>query len=551
MNARNAKVTAILVFGVLAFSVPCLAVAGPTGARLVYQDGMLLDSDRPDFTRDVKVLSEGAGTQCFTNYPGGYTLELPTDMELDLRYSPAYVRAFSSGLDVKISRERSPYEDTEMYLRDYPNRFMAREDYAFYRQVNGIQLIDDTWKTIGGHRTRLISFRRTPAVSSEELQNEYLLAYILTQNLEFYTLFFRTDSLAAKQVAISHILKSFTLIERRGTAQFNLDLHPAPGNWNDETRAFHDRLATGKQFMWGIFYPWALTNPDAYERVASMEQKIGHDFPILLHYLYVGHDFPTSSMQQAFDRGQTVELTMQVVTFDNENDRVGNANFDLLDGQLDQAIREFAQDAKAFRHPFLFRLNNEMNTDWSQYSGVRTLCDVDFYIKTWRRIYRIFEEEGVDNAIWIFNPNHHSYPPMNWNHHVAYYPGNEYVHMIGLTGYNTGSYFETVTSERWQSFGEIYDPVVKDYRRLYSRFPWIITEFASSSVGGDKEQWIRDMFTTLPRYPEIRAAVWWSYADFDYRPGKEGTPARRYWLDEEDGYLKAFREGLRKQGLIE
>ena len=57
-------------------------------------------------------------------------------------------------------------------------------------------------------------------------------------------------------------------------------------------------------------------------------------------------------------------------------------------------------------------------------------------------------------------------------------------------------------------------------------------------------------FVALPYYPEIKAAVWWSYADFDYRPGKEGIPARRYWLDEKDQYLKAFRNGLRKQGLI-
>jgi hypothetical protein len=534
--------------------IPVKALPGPgvpvAANSLIYQDGVLLDSGRPDFTRDVKVVSAGPDTQRLTNYPDGYLIEMPSGTELDFRYSPAYVRAHSPELDVKISRERSPYEDVEMYLRDYPNRFIAREDYRFYRQANGIDLIDDAWQTINGRRTRIISFRRTPAANSPETQNEYLFAYILNEQQEFYTFFFRTDSLEAQRTTIFDMLASFALARPEGTARFHLDLHPVTGKWNAETRAFYDQLVGGKRFQWGIFYPWALTKPEEYRRVAAMEQELGFNFPILLHYLYVGNDFPTDSMQRAFDRGQLVELTMQVAAWNNENADIRNASFDLLDGRLDEAVRKFARDARAFRHPFLFRLNNEMNTDWSQYSGVRTLSDVDIYIKTWQLIYRIFEEEGVDNAIWIFNPNRQSYPPMNWNHQVCYYPGNDYVHVIGLTGYNTGDYFQAVTGERWTSFGQIYDPLVSEYRELYSRFPWMITEFASSSVGGDKEQWIREVFGALPYYPEIKAAVWWSYADFDYRPGKEGIPARRYWLDEKDQYLKAFRNGLRKQGLI-
>ena len=51
------------------------------------------------------------------------------------------------------------------------------------------------------------------------------------------------------------------------------------------------------------------------------------------------------------------------------------------------------------------------------------------------------------------------------------------------------------------------------------------------------------MFARLPCYPEIKAAVWWSYADFDQREGKN-VPARRYWLEERPEYLRAFRAGL-------
>ncbi|MGE5542992.1 MAG: glycosyl hydrolase [Bacillota bacterium] len=553
-----AVIVAIVALRVPAWSAPVpdrtatAAVPHATGGFTVYQDGAPLESGSPDFSRDVKTIERLGTAQRLINYPAGYQVDLPPDAEMNFRYSPAYVRASSPALDIKISRERSPYGDVEMYLRDYPNRFIAREDYAFYRQVNDIRLIDDTWLESSGRRIRFISFRRQPAAGSPEAQNEYALAYIVTPGRqEFYALFFRTDSLDEQRPAILGILESFTPVERRGTERFNLDLHPVPGRWNQETRALYDRLSSGGRFMWGIFYPWAVTRPEAYQRVASIEGRLGFRFPVVLHYLYVGSDFPTEGMRNAFERGQLIELTMQVATLDNGNANLRNANFDLLDGRLDEAIRRFARGAKEFGHPFLFRLNNEMNTDWAQYSGVCTLNDVDIYTKVWCRIYRIFDEEGVDNAIWVFNPNGRNYPPMNWNRGVCYYPGNGFVHLIGLTGYNTGDYYYSVTREHWVSFRQIYDPIVAECRKLYARFPWLITEFACSSVGGDKAQWIDDMFAALPGYPEIRGAVWWSYADFDYRPGREGTPARRYWLDEKDEYLDAFREGLRRQGLLE
>lgn len=111
--------------------------------------------------------------------------------------------------------------------------------------------------------------------------------------------------------------------------------------------------------------------------------------------------------------------------------------------------------------------------------------------------------------------------------------------MLGVTGYNNGTYY-AYQGETWRSFGEIYDKVQEEYEPHFIRFPWIITEFASSSVGGDKAAWITDMFQRLGDYPNIRIAVWFSAADYD----EAGNPARPYWLDETEETLNAFREGL-------
>lgn len=547
-----------------------------------YQNGRFL-ANSPNYSEDVKKIITNDNRKKLINFPSGYAIDLPTDVNFDFNYSSAFVRVSNKHLDIKMSSEYSPYteynlgvmgfakdlfthpihaisyalgysktylnkfipieykdKEMEKYFNDYLNRFIENPKY---RETNSINLVEDKWIDIHGFRTKIISFTRTPASGSFETQNDYVFAYIITGKQQYYTFFFRTDSLKEQKVTIDGILNSFMKIKSHGVNKFNLDLKPELPNWNPETLSFYNKLKNTDKVIWGYFYPGAIKD---YTKVANVENKIDYKFPILLHYLYLGETFPTDGIQRAYNRNQIIELTMQVAYFNNDNNPKHNANFDVIDGKYDNEIRKFAKDAKTFGHPFLFRLNNEMNTDWSQYSGVMLLSDSDIYKKVWQRIYNIFEQEGVDNAIWIFNPNDGNYPPANWNSHISYYPGNKYVQLLGLTGYNTGTYFKNVTGERWKTFDEIYGHMAYEYRKLYKNFPWIITEFASNSVGGNKAKWISDMFKDLPKYPEIKAAIWWSYFDPDYRPGMNNVPARRYWLDEKDEYLKVFKEGLKR-----
>lgn len=474
----------------------------------------------------------------------GFRVKVPNTMTVDNGYMPAFIRISSPDMDIKISRERSPYEGIDSYFNTYLYKYMLDSEY---RKANNIRLITNEYWTINGIKTRILVFSRRPAAGSGEKQNEYMHALYITGGREFYSCFIRTNSLNEQKEAIQQVLKSFKKIERSGELKFNIALKPELPNWNAETKAFYYALQNSDSIKWGIFYPNSITKD--FSKIEVMEKKLGYKFPITLHYIYLAHQFPMEGMRNAYQRGKTVELTMQVmwnIKPGNTDHKMKNVNFDLIDGLYDGYLRNFAREAKAFRHPFVFRLNNEMNSTWVRYSGIALLCDPDVYIKVWRHIYDIFEEEGVRNAIWVFNPNDVDYPPLKWNSHVSYYPGNKYVHMIGLTGYNTGTYYKSLTGERWRSFNEIYDPLNEKYTRFYGQFPWMITEFACSSVGGDKGKWINDMFSSINKYKNIKAAVWWSYADFDYRKNKKGTPARRYWLDEKPEYLKAFKEGVKR-----
>lgn len=164
--------------------------------------------------------------------------------------------------------------------------------------------------------------------------------------------------------------------------------------------------------------------------------------------------------------------------------------------------------------------------------------DAELYTASWRYIRHIFDENGVDNVLWVWNPHDLSFPDFKWNHYLRYYPGDEYVDIIGLTGYNTGNYF---AGEKWREFSEIYPSIYAEYDQHFAK-PFMITEFGSNSVGGNKAAWMGKMFDQMGRFTKIKIAVWWNGIDWD----TSGKPGRIYLLDETEETTAAFREGLQK-----
>jgi hypothetical protein len=70
----------------------------------------------------------------------------------------------------------------------------------------------------------------------------------------------------------------------------------------------------------------------------------------------------------------------------------------------------------------------------------------------------------------------------------------------------------------------------------------MITEFGSNDVGGDKINWVNNMFDTIHNYPRIKIAIWWNGIDWD----KNGNPARTYRLDTNEELMNAFKNGFQK-----
>ena len=534
---------------------------GPYEPFGIYRNGVLTEEE-PDYTEDMKVIEKSGENVLYTDHPNGFKISFPAEarLEPDFSISQASVSFKSNEVKLRISKEHTGYNFVE-FMEYYNCKHLESNEYLSNnrmeelrdtycekynltaRTYNGVSY--DGYGKIGDYITKFNYISRKPFSSSPETMNSYAHINIYVDNGVFYSFMFNVTDFDKYNSLIQTVLDSFELIEAKGKNIGSAVYTPELPDWNEETAALYERMRNQQGVAWGLFSPYSDLD---YYHVDEIENSIDYRFPIIMFYREMTAEFPLEELKRAYyERGQIAELTLHLLSGGNGDDFNTNNTFGILDGRYDTHIRKWAEGLKEFEHPVLLRCSNEMNTTWCKYSGVQLLNDPDVYIKVWQHVYDIFAEEGVRNAIWIFNPFDNDFPPVNWNNMLAYYPGNNYVQMIGLTSYSAGSYYQY---ETFRSFNACYAPLVEKNRKYFSDFPWIIGEFGCSSVGGDKERWIKDMFKYLPDYPEIKAAVWFSYADYDTRYNRLKVPARPLWLEEREEYLQAFAEGVKQDWAI-
>ncbi len=172
---------------------------------------------------------------------------------------------------------------------------------------------------------------------------------------------------------------------------------------------------------------------------------------------------------------------------------------DIAAGHHDEYIRSWARGVADYGQLVYLRPFPEMNGDWTPWNG-----NADSLVDAWQRMADIFDAEAAHNVRWVWSPNVTDEPRADWNRMENYYPGASYVDVLALDGYNWGSVRGYIG---WQSFEEIleqgYDRVVA----LGSQPVWM-AETASTEHGGDKGDWVQDMFASSSQFPQLEAIVW-------------------------------------------
>ncbi|BFU45050.1 glycoside hydrolase family 26 protein [Krasilnikovia sp. MM14-A1004] len=195
-------------------------------------------------------------------------------------------------------------------------------------------------------------------------------------------------------------------------------------------------------------------------------------------------------------------------------------------GASDHHIAKMARLMADMKRPILLRWGWEMNGNWFAWDGVHNAKKPALYIKAWRRMHRIFRQQGATNVAWVWAPNWNSGPDVSWNKFQHYYPGDAYVDWVGVSGYNFSK----------ESPKTLFSPIVKAYGK---RKPIILAETAAVGHGPHtKARWIKKFAKYVSATPSIGAVVWF---DTDTQKGTR----RNFRPDTDAESLAAYRAMVR------
>lgn len=521
----------------------------------VYQNGNTTEENpAPAADTDIRYVFGGLESTRAVVPAEGYMITLPGVAKAD--YSLGKFRSQYRTEDYVLTltyEDQNPYgkqsdgsiskDGYDLYMREWlveqidDPAFLSNNSIMRTRQVQEVEVGDYTVKT----------FCMQMNLASKVEFPYYQIAILHPTNNYNYFYLFVLKSSKKMLDEIDSIAASFREIDRVGTpgngfTSYELKENP---NWSEETKAYYEYLMNRTDVGFGAFHE---RNSDEYTEWLWGPDALDVTPDVYMTYLHMGwYDTPsdpTETFQRAakfaggngFDGKPVFNLTYQFTVTNNATGGVYTPMFDILRGRKDEQFRRLAGFIKDYGKPIIFRVNNEMNTDWTDYCGMMTLIDPDIFQMTWRHVYDLFEEEGVNNLIWVFNPISTSCPYSNWGEAMCYMPGPDYVQMLGLTHYemNNESYLS--------SFQKLYTETAEKMLPYFSEYPWILGEFACGAGGevyydwgkggyvnrnkgrnlANQTKWVEGMIECFRHNQEpdydfcrrIKLAVWFSSNDY-------------------------------------
>ncbi|URZ07481.1 glycoside hydrolase family 26 protein [Clostridium felsineum] len=186
----------------------------------------------------------------------------------------------------------------------------------------------------------------------------------------------------------------------------------------------------------------------------------------------------------------------------------GITDNDIIIGNKDDYIKQMASDLKNYNKPIVIRLMHEVNSNWYSWATGYQNGSVNSYASyktAYQHIVQIFRNAGASNVKFMYNVNNNSVG--NNTDYMAAYPGNDYVDVLSIDGYNWGTTQSWGSS--WQSFDQVFGQAYNALK-VYNK-PIFIAEIGSADKGGDKSAWITDAYNKVrSNYPLIDAVIWFN-----------------------------------------
>lgn len=267
--------------------------------------------------------------------------------------------------------------------------------------------------------------------------------------------------------------------------------------------------------MLGIYYGsqgWKM------EQVQAVESWQGQKHAVV--NLFTNWDPNSKTANNLF--GQQIinvwnNKNIPMVTWEpNHNNAPDNIEVFIANGQYDSYIHTWANKMKVFlsgtdglygtaddRRAYL-RLGHEMNGNWYPWAAAMGANSPTDYINMWKHVHAIFSSKGIENTRlqWVWCVNNEDVGGFSAE---SFYPGDAYVDWIAIDGYNWGV---SQTWSSWKSPADTYGNMIGRLRAISNR-PLAITEFASTTAGGNKATWITDTYNYLSSQ-NVKMIVWFN-----------------------------------------
>jgi beta-mannanase len=234
--------------------------------------------------------------------------------------------------------------------------------------------------------------------------------------------------------------------------------------------------------------------------------QVGGRTAYVMWYTDWSTGFQGFGVTNAYSRG-----SIPVITWEMKNRSRNISYSDVLAGKWNKYIDTWAANAKTDGREIFVRFGHEMNGDWYGWGGAQNGANAQSpqqFIAMWRFVRGRFNAKGVTNVTWVWCANHESVPDTDWNRPENYYPGDAYVDWICADGYNWGT---SQSWSSWKSFDQVFGPVYARLTAAAPGKPFMIGEFASTELGGDKAAWITDAASRIStQYPQMKAFIWFN-----------------------------------------
>jgi hypothetical protein len=264
--------------------------------------------------------------------------------------------------------------------------------------------------------------------------------------------------------------------------------------------AIGDRLTDSSLLVGGYFPPKTgeYTRDAVLAELQLSEASFGRRYDLVQWYYSFTDPFPTWREEVHLAEGRT-----PVIAWNGISDASSVAG-----GAYDAMIRTRARAVRALPGSVVIRFAWEMD-------GIHNPLRPESpsaYVQEWRRIHRLFAEEGATNVVWMWCPNAWG---IDNGTAPAYYPGDDVVDWIGADGYD---FAPIRPGDEHRSFEAIFS---RSYDWAKGRGkPFTIGEFGAledPAIPGYKAAWYDAARQSLTgRLVGTKAAMTWSNAAGTY-----------------------------------